>query len=97
MSCSWTSRAVTRTASTSPAAWPGGLGDGVAVIMISTRSEADYADMVADCPAAGFLPKDELSAAAICGSSAGGDGVALARLEKGEHGENPAVHVVGLR
>jgi DNA-binding NarL/FixJ family response regulator len=42
-----------------------GLGDGVAVIMISIRSEADYADMVADCPAAGFLPKDELSAAAI--------------------------------
>jgi DNA-binding NarL/FixJ family response regulator len=42
-----------------------GLGDGVAVIMISTRSEADYADMVADCPAAGFLLKDELSAAAI--------------------------------
>jgi two-component system, NarL family, nitrate/nitrite response regulator NarL len=40
-------------------------GDGVAVIMISTRAEADYADMIADSPAAGFLPKDELSARAI--------------------------------
>jgi len=33
--------------------------------MISTRAGADYADMVADSPAAGFLPKHELSAAAI--------------------------------
>jgi DNA-binding NarL/FixJ family response regulator len=40
-------------------------GDGVAVIMISTRAGADYADLVADSPAAGFLPKDQLSAAAI--------------------------------
>ena len=40
-------------------------GGGVTVIMISTRGGADYADMVADSPAAGFLPKDELSAAAI--------------------------------
>ena len=36
-----------------------------AVIMISTRGGADFADLVADCRAAGFLPKDELSAAAI--------------------------------
>jgi DNA-binding NarL/FixJ family response regulator len=43
----------------------GGAGDGMAVIMISTRAGADYADMVADSPAAGFLSKDELSAAAI--------------------------------
>jgi len=42
-----------------------GTGPGAAVIMISTRAEADYADLVADSPAAGFLPKDELSAAAI--------------------------------
>jgi DNA-binding NarL/FixJ family response regulator len=41
------------------------LAGGVAVIMISTRAEADYADLVADSPAAGFLPKDKLSAAAI--------------------------------
>ncbi len=40
-------------------------GNGVAVIMISTRAGADYADLVADSPAAGFLPKDRLSAAAI--------------------------------
>ena len=40
-------------------------GGGVAVIMISTRAGADYADLVADSPAAGFLAKDELSAVAI--------------------------------
>jgi len=45
---------------------PGGdHGNGAAVIMISTRAGADYADLVADTPAAGFLPKNELSAAAI--------------------------------
>jgi CheY-like chemotaxis protein len=43
----------------------GDTGDGMTVIMISTRAGADYADMVADSPAAGFLAKDELSAAAI--------------------------------
>lgn len=43
----------------------GNTGDGMTVIMISTRAGADYADMVADSPAAGFLAKDELSAAAI--------------------------------
>jgi CheY-like chemotaxis protein len=42
-----------------------GAGAGTTVIMISTRAGADYADMVADSPAAGFLPKHELSAAAI--------------------------------
>jgi DNA-binding NarL/FixJ family response regulator len=42
-----------------------GTGAGPAVIMISTRGGADFADMVADCRAAGFLAKDELSAAAI--------------------------------
>jgi CheY-like chemotaxis protein len=44
-----------------------GTGDDVSVIMISTRAGADYADMVAESPAAGFLPKDELSAEAIRG------------------------------
>jgi DNA-binding NarL/FixJ family response regulator len=43
----------------------GDSGNGTAVIMISTRAGADYADMVADSPAAGFLAKNELSAAAI--------------------------------
>ena len=36
-----------------------------AVIMISTRAAADYADLITDSPATGFLPKAELSAAAI--------------------------------
>jgi two-component system, NarL family, nitrate/nitrite response regulator NarL len=38
---------------------------GIAVIMTSTRSEADYADLISESPAAGFLPKAELSAAGI--------------------------------
>ena len=42
-------------------------GDGVAmaVIMISTAAESDYADLIAESPAAGFLHKAELSAAGI--------------------------------
>lgn len=36
-----------------------------AVIMISTRSETDFADLVAESPAAAFLPKSALSADAI--------------------------------
>jgi two-component system, NarL family, nitrate/nitrite response regulator NarL len=40
---------------------------GVAVILVSTRSEAELADLVALSPAAGFLSKAELSADAICG------------------------------
>ncbi|MBV9449911.1 MAG: response regulator [Streptosporangiaceae bacterium] len=39
--------------------------DGMAVIMTSTWAGADYADLIADSPAAGFLPKTELSAAGI--------------------------------
>ena len=38
---------------------------GSAVVLISTRSEADYARLIAEAPAAGFVPKSELSAAAI--------------------------------
>jgi DNA-binding NarL/FixJ family response regulator len=38
---------------------------GPTVILISTRSEADLADLVALSPAAGFLSKSELSADAI--------------------------------
>jgi DNA-binding NarL/FixJ family response regulator len=38
---------------------------GIAVIMTSTRAEADYADLIRESPAAGFLPKAELSAAGI--------------------------------
>ena len=40
---------------------------GVPVIMVSTGSAADYADLVDESPAAGFLPKIELSAAGIRG------------------------------
>jgi DNA-binding NarL/FixJ family response regulator len=36
-----------------------------AIILISTHSEADFADLIAESPAAGFLPKSELSAKAI--------------------------------
>ncbi len=35
------------------------------VILISTRAEEEYAELIAACPATGFLPKAELSAAAI--------------------------------
>jgi DNA-binding NarL/FixJ family response regulator len=35
------------------------------VIIISTRAEADVADLIAETPAAGFVPKAELSAPAI--------------------------------
>jgi DNA-binding NarL/FixJ family response regulator len=40
-------------------------GSGAVLILISTHSEADFADLIADSPAAGFLPKAELSADAI--------------------------------
>jgi DNA-binding NarL/FixJ family response regulator len=40
-------------------------GGAVAMILISTHSEADFADLIAESPAAGFLPKSELSADAI--------------------------------
>jgi DNA-binding NarL/FixJ family response regulator len=40
-------------------------GGAVAVILISTHSEADCADLIAESPAAGFLPKSELSADTI--------------------------------
>jgi DNA-binding NarL/FixJ family response regulator len=35
------------------------------VILISTHSQLDYADLIAASPAVGFLPKSALSAAAI--------------------------------
>ena len=35
------------------------------VILISARAEADYAELIAESPAAGFLVKSELSAQAI--------------------------------
>jgi DNA-binding NarL/FixJ family response regulator len=38
---------------------------GSAVILISTHSESDFADLIEASPAIGFLPKSELSAEAI--------------------------------
>jgi CheY-like chemotaxis protein len=35
------------------------------LIMISSYAEADYADLIAEAPVAGFLPKTQLSAVAI--------------------------------
>jgi DNA-binding NarL/FixJ family response regulator len=42
-----------------------GHGHDAVVILISTHSEDDLADMIAVSPAAGFLPKAELSASAV--------------------------------
>ena len=35
------------------------------VILISTHGEPDFADLIAESPAAGFVPKSQLSASAI--------------------------------
>ena len=40
-------------------------GSGATVIMISAQAEADYAELIAKSPAAGFLTKSELSALEI--------------------------------
>jgi DNA-binding NarL/FixJ family response regulator len=40
-------------------------GKGIAVVMTSASAAADYADLLAQSSAAGFLPKTELSAAGI--------------------------------
>lgn len=42
-----------------------GLGLDPTVILISTRAEDEVADLIAESPAAGFVPKAELSASAI--------------------------------
>jgi DNA-binding NarL/FixJ family response regulator len=36
------------------------------VILVSARAETDYADLIAESPAAGFLAKSDLSAKQIC-------------------------------
>jgi DNA-binding NarL/FixJ family response regulator len=40
-------------------------GDGAVVVLISTRSEGELTELIAESPAAGFLSKAELSAQAI--------------------------------
>ena len=42
-----------------------GQGGDADVILISTGAEADYREMIDDSPAAGFLPKSELSVRGI--------------------------------
>ena len=42
-----------------------GQGGGAEVILISTGAEADYMELIAESPAAGFLAKPELSARGI--------------------------------
>jgi CheY-like chemotaxis protein len=42
-----------------------GLADGAGVVMISTLAEEDVVDLLAASPAAGFVPKAQLSASAI--------------------------------
>jgi DNA-binding NarL/FixJ family response regulator len=42
-----------------------GRGGSATVILISTRDEADYMELIAESPAAGFLAKSELSASGI--------------------------------
>jgi len=42
-----------------------GNGHPAALIMISTHADEDYAELIAESPAIGFLPKVELSAEAI--------------------------------
>jgi DNA-binding NarL/FixJ family response regulator len=43
----------------------GDRGAMTAVILISTHSQLDFAELIAESPAAGFLPKSELSADGI--------------------------------
>lgn len=42
-----------------------GDGQAATLIMISTHSETDYAELIAESPVAGFVAKASLSAAAI--------------------------------
>jgi DNA-binding NarL/FixJ family response regulator len=44
---------------------------GAAMILISTHTEADFSALIEESPAAGFIPKPELSAAAIRRTLAG--------------------------
>ncbi len=43
----------------------GQVGQGADVILISTGAEADYSELIDESPAAGFLPKSELSGQGI--------------------------------
>jgi CheY-like chemotaxis protein len=60
-------------------------GNSTAVIMISSAAEADYADLIAESPASGFLSKAELSAAGIRRILARGTSDAADRKSPGLH------------
>ena len=52
---------------------PGGRGQpGPVIVLTSTREASDYGGRIAASPAAGFLPKDQLSARALRGYLDGG-------------------------
>jgi DNA-binding NarL/FixJ family response regulator len=55
------------------------------VILISTHAEDDFAEFIAESPAAGFIPKADLSARAIQRLVGGQGGDGLARFQKGDH------------
>jgi CheY-like chemotaxis protein len=42
-----------------------GHGDGLVIVLTSTRDASDYGGKIAASPAAGFVPKDELSGVAL--------------------------------
>lgn len=77
-----------------------GHGGGAAVIMISARSEADYEELIAESPAAGFLPKSELSAQRIGGilghSTLTAKNVREFQPERGQHGPEVRERLFGL-
>ena len=64
MSC-WSTSAWVKSPDSRTARQLAGNGQPAALIMISTHAGADYADLIAESPAVGFLPEAELSAAAI--------------------------------
>jgi hypothetical protein len=52
----------------------GDLPGGSTIILISTLAESDFADLIDESPATGFLPKADLSADAIRRIVEGSDG-----------------------
>ena len=65
------------------------------VVLISTRAEDDYADLVATSPAVGFLSKSQLSAGALR-ELLSGENPGLARFQERDDGQNAAMIVVRL-
>ena len=51
-----------------------GQADGPVIVLTSTRDASDYGGRISSSPAAGFLPKDELSGAALRRFLAGAQG-----------------------